>query len=173
MALPYASSKSSQDGDARNVPTALNRAGGKAHRTLEVVVSGQMTFVGMPDGGRVSEHHRSKDGDARIHQRPGNRGGKKHHSNPGDDSLAPQAARRIAGWRSSFWRSESRRIFGINALLDLLISPTNVDVEAPADQSPIQLGTFTPVASHVLFCRRFCSQGKNVDPKFSSHRFMK
>jgi hypothetical protein len=36
-----------------------------------------------------------------------------------------------------------------------VISWQNVDVEAPADQAPIQLGTLSPVASHVLFALLF------------------
>jgi len=34
----------------------------------------------------------------------------------------------------------------------LFHSPRTLDVEAPADQAPIQLGTLSPVASHDLFC---------------------
>ena len=33
-----------------------------------------------------------------------------------------------------------------------IFSGTTFNVEAPADQSPIQLGTLSPVASHGLFC---------------------
>ena len=36
-----------------------------------------------------------------------------------------------------------------------------------------QIGTLPAVVCAGLFCRRFRSQGKNVDLKFSSHRFMK
>jgi hypothetical protein len=35
------------------------------------------------------------------------------------------------------------------------ISYENDDVEAPADQAPIQLETLSPVASHALFCLCF------------------